>query len=196
MKKSLKAILILAGAVLATTGAQAVGNLTEDISVTVGSGTGDEIAVVSSVSALGAVIAGDYTYTYALTQVAGSGGIDAFTVYSLGNPFTSLAVTGVTDPNSNWSGGVNGGHVAWSVNLNPVVDQALPLSFSYSSPDGPVENGYAGAADGGTYAPGTLSSSNEIWVPNLPAVPDGGLTVTLLGGALLGLGALRRKIGC
>lgn len=27
-------------------------------------------------------------------------------------------------------------------------------------------------------------------------VPDGGLTMTLLGGTLLGLGALRRKLGC
>jgi hypothetical protein len=192
MKTLVKAVLTMVGVVLATTAARA--DLYEDIFVTVGTGAGSEIQVDSSVSG---PLAGEYTYTYALTQVFMDGGIDAFSVYSLGAPFTGLSITGITSP-VNFNGGVNGGHVSWSVNLNPVVDQNLPLSFSYESPYAPTY-GYTGATDGGTYQPlAPLTVSNEVWVPILPPppVPDGGLTFTLMSGALLGLGALRRKIGC
>jgi hypothetical protein len=203
MKTILKVVLTTVGVVLATTAARAGSETeTEDIFVTVGSGAGDEIAVASTVSWTGTAMTAPYTYSYALTQLAGSGGIDAFTVFSLGNPFSadgitpgSIEVNGVSTPTSTWSAGVNGGHLSWSVNLNPVVDQSLPITFSYVAPGAPAQ-GYTGATDGGTYQPSTLLS-NEVYVPTLPPppVPDGGLTATLLGGAFLGLGALRRKIG-
>lgn len=189
MKTLLKTIGLTAGMALVASVAHANADLTEDIFVTVGTGAGSEIAVDSSVTGTG-----PYTYTYSLSQVALDGGIDAFSVYSLGAPFTSLSISGITSSSTDFAGIVNGGHVDWSSGSNG--DQQVPLSFSYTSPYAPTY-GYTGAADGGTYAPtAPLTTANEVWVPQIPAVPDGGLTISLLGGTLLGLGALRRKLGC
>jgi hypothetical protein len=40
------------------------------------------------------------------------------------------------------------------------------------------------------------AASNQRFVLNIGEVPDGGSTVSLLGCALLGLAALRRKLSC
>jgi hypothetical protein len=64
-----------------------------------------------------------------------------------------------------------------------------------------IENGFAGYVSGryvysnvfqrptGEYAP----NEQQYFGPTMLSVPDGGMTLTLLGGALMGLGALRRK---
>jgi hypothetical protein len=43
---------------------------------------------------------------------------------------------------------------------------------------------------------GNLDPLSRVLVPVVPAVPDTATTLSLLGGAIVGLGALRRKIGC
>jgi len=44
--------------------------------------------------------------------------------------------------------------------------------------------------------PSGTDSTTGLWGPNLRSVPDGGMTIALLGGALMGLAALRRKLFC
>jgi len=44
-----------------------------------------------------------------------------------------------------------------------------------------------------TSIPGTNSDGQDFGAPPV-SVPDGGMTLMLLGGALMGLGALRRKL--
>ena len=150
-----------------------------------GTGPGDTILVTSTVS----TTTGGYTYDYSLSVPAGGStetGVDAYTVYS----WSSLAGLGIADLNatSPFSGGVNTTHVSWSDGL---VDEPLTLDFNFFSPDAPTQ-GYSAALDDATYN----ATAGAVYVPTLPAVPDGGLTMTLLGGSLLGLGALRRKLGC
>ena len=92
-------------------------------------------------------------------------------------------------------------HVAWT--LVSGLDVPGLITLSYDSPYLPIY-GYATSLDDYTWSDGGSAGvaggnglDNGVVVPNEPPVtPDGGLTVTLLGGALLGLGALRRKLGC
>lgn len=68
-------------------------------------------------------------------------------------------------------------------------------SFNFLSPYAPTL-GYMSAHDGGLW--GAVGGGNQfgVVVPMAPTIPDSATTLSLLGGALVGLGALRRKIGC
>ena len=48
----------------------------------------------------------------------------------------------------------------------------------------------------GTYVWSWGDGANQMFTLRIGAVPDGGSTISLLGCALLGLAALRRKLGC
>jgi hypothetical protein len=123
----------------------------------------------------------DYTYGYWFSGVDDPLGLSALTVY-----FDS-ALVGVIGQGASVSGTTpvipNGAN--WQ--FNPYTDTA---NLWFYSPVGPTI-GSAAALDNGTWGP-----ASGVVVPNVPSVPDGGLTLTLLGGTLLGLGALRRKLGC
>lgn len=74
----------------------------------------------------------------------------------------------------------------------PVGSTGFTMGFGSSDAPG---LGIAEAldVDGGSWG----AASGNVYVPNGAAsAPDGGTTMALLGGTLLGLGALRRKIGC
>jgi hypothetical protein len=64
--------------------------------------------------------------------------------------------------------------------------------FYYLSPIAPTL-GYISALDGGLWGGPSGGNAFGVVVPN---VPDSGMTISLLGGALVGIGALRRKFSC
>jgi hypothetical protein len=187
MKTLLKTVLIACGAALTASVAQAVPNLSDVL--TSPSGTPSTFTVVSSVSAGSGIYTGDYQYTYTISASAPLA--NNFTVEDVyAAPISgSILVDGVTT-----TGGFTGGY-------NPVVDNVNwsqsgsgvasldSLSFTFDSPLPPTI-GSAVADDGSSW---NDNGSTGVYVPN---TPDGGMTMTLLGGAFLGLSALRRKLGC
>ena len=96
-----------------------------------------------------------------------------------------------------------GTHVAYTTLDGNDDGAGVTLTFSFVSPYAPTW-GYASALDDYSWTDGGSSGTAGgngldlgVAVPNTPAsTPDGGLTAALMGGAILGLGALRRKLGC
>jgi hypothetical protein len=175
MKNILKTVAITAAAILATSAAQAV---TDTGVITGGSSA---ITVDSTATFSG----GLWTYTYDLVLVGtqSSSGLLSFTVH---DPYAgSLAGATVTGNPGTFTGGVGATEVVW--NDSDLVDYILG-GYSFTSPYAPA----TGTASGNDNT-GYTETSGSVLVPN---TPDGGLTASLLGGALLGLGVIRRKIGC
>jgi hypothetical protein len=202
MKKTFKTFLVTAGAALATTVAQA--NTTPSVGVTYGStevGAGAASGVNFNITSIATVDGSGYLYSYTVPAsgtVPGTG-IDSFTVHFL----DTLGVTSINSPDG-WTGVLNPANVGWT-HVNDTTEQE---TYTFFSPYAPIW-GYASAQDNGQWsdflaleanAPlsGSPLADDGVVVPNSPPVttPDGGLTATLLGGTLLGLGALRRKLGC
>ena len=193
MKNSLKALLIVAGATLASSVAQA--NVYTEINsdTLVDTLTGNNtlgmphtFTVTSTVFSDG--VAGDpaeYEYKYTVSATAPS--VDQFSVEGIIHSFE----LGIQNP-AGFTGVLTGTEVNWNTPTTvPATETSLDnLVFTLTSPYGP-ESGNAGAQDSATW-----SDIGSVGV-NVPGnLPDGGLTMTLLGGTLLGLGALRRKLGC
>lgn len=172
MKKFLKTIGVLAGVSLVASVAQANTEVLEN------GGTGLTVDVTSTVS-------GSYLYSYTVNPGTYTGGINDFTVNV---PSASLAgITGENAPTGFNVGVVqNNDEVNW-IGLTS-TDVSTPITFSFTSPLPPMLS-FSGAQDDGSYSP----ISGSVWAPD---VADGGMTMSLLGGTLLGLGALRRKLGC
>jgi hypothetical protein len=180
MKTLMKSILAAGGVALAATVAQA--NPTSDVGV-ISFGSAN-ITVYSTVTQVGSL----YQYAYWLQASPTSTGLDAFSIYAANSLTGSPAniLFGVNP--ANWNGVINGSHVDFDT--APGIGD-LPVNndtFIFTSPLPPVV-GTAAGLDDGAY----VETSGSVLVPN---IPDGGLTISLLGGTLLGLGALRRKIGC
>jgi hypothetical protein len=167
-------VAVLAG-VCASVQANPIG--TQDINNFANSST---LQVASSVTGT----LGDYTYTYVVSWLSGANtGINGFTV-DIPNT-ASVDITALSQP-----AGFTGVVLANEVNWTATSDNALPLTFDFNSPDA-WTLGNSGALDSGGYSP--FAGSGSVYIPT---APDGGLTVALLGGTLVGLGALRRKLGC
>jgi len=180
MKNPFKLILMASAAVLATSVAQA--NTWTDTA------TLSDVKQSFTVTTTVTESAGVYTYTYVAALPVPSTkalGLDSFTVFAddvLG------AITAVTLPATGWTSTVNPDpydNVSWDSTGSHIIN--IPLTFQFTSPDAP-EFGYAGALDGGTYN----ETSGSVLVPM--AVPDGGLTVALLGGALAAMTLIRRRV--
>jgi hypothetical protein len=104
---------------------------------------------------------------------------------------TELSILGTTPGISSPLGGtsvnITPGVVTWTFGATETIS-----GFEFFSPYAPTLGDAEGVgADGQSWGP-----DYGIVVPDPPSVPDGGLTISLLSGALLGLGSLRRKIGC
>jgi len=186
MKTLLKTIGIAAGVVAAASAAHA--NLNE----TLYNSVSGELNVNSSAT----LSAGLWTYSYTITDVTpNTDGISGYTVNVPDAPALDIAVTpgptgtslstglplaffGQVLPNS-------GGEVTWSTG-GPDDSLSTGLTFSFTSPFAPVQ-GTSGALDSGGYT----ADGGSVYIPS---IPDGGMTMSLLGGSLLGLGALRRKL--
>jgi hypothetical protein len=103
-----------------------------------------------------------------------------FDVYST---TVGMGITAVTGNGTGYIGdSIASSHIDWSWSG---TQQTGTDTVSFESPIPPVL-GSAGALDGTAYA-----ETYGVWTPN---VPDGGLTVALLGGALFGLQMFRRKM--
>jgi hypothetical protein len=205
MKKMLQPILIAAGMALVATAAQANpstpigGTPYNSLEQTIG--TAPSFYVTSEAYAPNTGINTSLTlweYIY-ITPATGTGG------YGAGAGIANFAVnlgniTGVTGENApaSWQTGVlnaSSENITWNSNGG---DQSAQVTFTFLSPYSPVW-GYATANDNGpfsdigTFHSPTLTDSGVV-VPNAPAVPDGGLTLALLGVSLVGIQALRRKM--
>jgi hypothetical protein len=139
-------------------------------------------------SVQGGTYNGDYYYTY---QMSGSAPkLDVFTVETAtGDPSKILDIL-VTS--ANWSGSFNNGDVSWT-SVPPATDTpAAGVKYSFYSPLLP-EMGDSFAQDLTTWS--ELPGANGVYVPGIQnnLVPDGGVTVALLGLALVGIEGLRRK---
>ena len=205
MKTLVQPILIAAGIALIATAAQAntaipaITTLYNSTEVGTLGATGMDFGISSEVTQSGSV----YTYTYNVAaadhRIPGNG-IDAFTVYLL----SGIATSSENTP-SGWGTGVqNVNNVNWTTLTG---DSTANVTFSFTSLYAPIW-GYSVAQDAGqwndftafsgaSYAPGNTGDTGVV-VPNTPPpppVPDGGLTVALLGVSLVGIQALRRKLG-
>jgi len=140
--------------------------------------------IQSEVTALGG---GEYLYQY-FSPSPGTynnvTGIDDFTVY-----FASAVTSSIFAENSPspFSWGISSGHVTWTA----TGDTTASETFSFESPLPPTW-GYANALDDGNWSDQNNGLDLGVLVPG---VPDGGLTVALLGGALTAMVLVRSKVG-
>jgi hypothetical protein len=126
--------------------------------------------------------AGEYTYSYQITPNNGATYDEASIYFN-----TGLAAI------FNETGTAQGGSTLtptmptppYDANYHWSAEQTGVESVSFESPIGPT-TGYFGAQDNTTYP--------ETWGVFVPHVPDGGLTLSLLGGSLLALQVCRRKL--
>jgi hypothetical protein len=137
------------------------------------------LSIKSSVTADGS----DYLYTYVVTSTdAGEPTLDAFTVKK-GNWAGIFAITAT----GGFTGAVSDGVLSYDT---PTIigNVTGTETYSFESPYLPVQ--------GTTYEQDSFSfGPSAAYVPgtSLP-VPDGGLTVALLGGAMTAMTLIRRKL--
>jgi hypothetical protein len=176
----IKSILTATSAVLLATGflcQTAKANLTGDVTLYNNAGgtfTVDSSATFDSVNNY-------YYYSYVYSGAPNN--LASLSVY-----FTTLTA-GVVAPGGGTAFNIYPGDVNWTINDGLTSD-----TLSFWSPLAPTL-GNTEALDGGSWGNGTGGEQYGVVVPNTN-VPDNGLTMSLLGGTLLGLGALRRKLGC
>jgi len=211
MKMMTKTVLMTVGVALAATVAQA--NVTPIVSGTLynsmemgvvgtahGGGTpatftiqSEYIAplstgVASADEGGGAIVNGTTDYLYLYFQPVGQPAIDSFTVQF--SDIAGAVVAGSAQSiNPAWSGNPVAFGVTWQTGT--AGDVVGPEELYFLSPLPPTW-GVATIQDNGQWNDDS-QNPNGVVIPN---TPDGGLTVALLGGALVGLGALRRKLGC
>ena len=148
--------------------------------------------------------------TFAGGAAIGGGGIQASAGQIItGSPGSARAYTGLNGPTSFGSGGLFDASTSSGDLFGRFPTQfggPLFVPEGYTSGD-PLTNSMT--FNNATFAslgvtPGTyvwtwgtgLPNQNFTLIIGRAGVPDGGSTVSLLGFALLGLGALRRKLGC
>jgi hypothetical protein len=149
-------------------------NLTDTLSTSPGFPSAANITVVSSYTD----VAGLYTYSYNLTTTANVGEFSVFFPTSAPGAVIPGTVVGGTAAPS-----VLSQDVTW--NFNPEMAlSGVTVSFESFLPP---SLGIAAALDSTDWG----INSGPVYVP---LVPDGGLTVALLGGSLLAVQALRRKL--
>jgi len=124
---------------------------------------------------------------------------------SLGNPFIDQYI-GITGPTSFGSGdafeaNTNSGDFVGIFGLTGNIDVPQGYVSGTALSDGMTFNHATFASLGltpGTYVWSWGTGANQNFTLHIGAagVPDGGSTVSLLGFALVGLAAVRRKLGC
>jgi hypothetical protein len=132
---------------------------------------------------------GDYAYVYQFSGAPDA--LSALSVYfSTAGTYVagSLSASGLTAPGALSATGANSSDVYWQFSPNTT---GATLTFASTLP---AILGDASAQDGGLWGNGTGGTAYGVVIPDPPTVPDGSLTMTLLGGTLVGLGALRRKL--
>jgi hypothetical protein len=184
------AISMLAAGVCALSVHQAQATLIDQDTVTLTASVGGaHFSLTTTVTQ--ATPTSEYLYDYSFNS--GSILIGAFSVNGVGqNGFYVTGVNTILSANAGFtynSTYLTDGFVTWS---GPTTTGSE--DFSFLSPYAPIV-GNAFAQDGHQYLTAPAGSGNS-YVPNPPSVPDGGLTIALMGGSLLALAGLRRKLGC
>ena len=136
-----------------------------------------------------ATMGSDYDYTYSFSS--GTYKLNSFTVEGVNaGTFDTTGVNTVTSLNPNFSETVAdiiaNGQATWGSSTRVAGAE----SFSFFSPLPPIP-GTAFAEDGQQFLTAPAGSPNSL-VPG--SVPDGGLTVALLGGAMTAMTLIRRKV--
>jgi len=140
----------------------------------------------------GLILEGKITANIGLMIITGPFGVFADGFSGITGP-TSFGSGGFSFPNSG-SGdivGISGFFGRLVVPLNYVSGAALSDSMIFNN----ATFASLGVTPG-TYVWTWGDGANQRFTLRIGAVPDGGSTVSLLGFALLGLAALRRKLGC
>jgi len=204
-KENMKKIVILAGALFIAAVAVPQAQATLIMSNTV---------VLGDVSSTPTPTPEDLTVSY---QVNLTGGIYTYS-YVINNPTGDITLSGanagkseiveqfdlnvnISDPNQ-YIAGSQAGEIAVDMiaNASGLTWENLNLSPGASSPTLSFESyepptlGAANANDDSPPSPWSSLSANGqlVAVPGAVTIPDGGMTVALLGGALIGLRAIRR----
>ena len=177
---------VAALALCSTAKAITVGSETDVLTEPIGSA---DLSVLSTVT----LNAGVYTYSYQVTPggVAGAE-YTGFTVYfntSLATPGSPSPATANSPANPTISVNITPNDINWNFG-GAAAQQTGVDTFSFTSTLPPTQ-GNAGGADTSSYGGNPGDQTASVYVPN---VPDGGLTVALLGGALFGLQMFRRKM--
>jgi hypothetical protein len=156
---------------------QAQANLiaTETVNTTA-IGGGPQISIQSTVTTEGSL----YEYTYVVTSAAVSEpDLDSFTVKG-GNTASITDITGT----GIFSGVVNGNHVSWTTPGG--ADVIGTETFTFDSPYLPVQ--------GTSFEQDTFNFGPSAALVPGARIPDGGLTVALLGGAMTAMTLIRRRV--
>ncbi|MES2572406.1 MAG: VPDSG-CTERM sorting domain-containing protein [Verrucomicrobiota bacterium] len=136
-------------------------------------------------------------FTFGSTQLANVDGLGTFSIFDGFNTlsadvfFTDISTTGVSG-GINFSGSLNlsnisyGGSVQDLLDLSSQPDPRVTVSFTFSSPT----NIDALTADGSTNVTSFSGAASTV----VPAVPDAGSTMALLGFGLAGIEGLRRRL--
>jgi hypothetical protein len=129
----------------------------------------------------------DYDYVYSFSSPIG---LKAFTVDGVGDiNFDTTGVNTASSANSNFGETatdiIADGFASWG----STTLQSGSETFGFFSPLAPI-SGTALAQDGGSYFLTPEYSADTL----VPGVPDGGLTVALLGGAMTAMSLIRRKM--
>jgi hypothetical protein len=184
MKKSMLATLTVAGAcaliAFAPKAQATIITVATDSDLLSATGTGATITVASTVTQ--DTSTGIYTYTYALTDGT-QDLIDAFSVYFNTVPAGAvLTVTGGT------SSRVPQFDVAWT--FNPEVNPTGVI-VSFTSDLAPT-TGFAAALDNDSW--GGSSGALQVGTVDIPHVPDGGLTLAMIGCVFMGIAGIRSRL--
>jgi hypothetical protein len=178
MKKSFKTILAATAAVVLTSSLSqvALANLNGNASLVNGA-QNFTVASTATLESTG-TYSGDYQYQYVFSGAPSA--LSSLSVYFNTTPANPVGITGSNDGSNLSSGAVN-----WL--FSPGVTGA---TLDFYTPIAPTL-GDISAQDGGLWGNGSGGEAFGVVVPN---IPDGGLTVALLGGALFGLQMFRRKL--
>jgi hypothetical protein len=187
MKTLLKTFLTTAGVALAASVAQANPNLGQTYTQLLIGGSSAPTTDFSVKSVVTEPLLGLYDYVYTLPSTSPM--LDSFSI-DMGAT-AGLGIFNVGSSSALFFGNINGFNVSWTTLPQGTDRPTASVVFSFDSTVPPTW-GYAAANDHGSWT--GIADADSLVVPG--AVPDGGLTMSLLGGTLLGLGALRRKLGC
>lgn len=190
--KTTKTILMTVGTVLVATVAQA-----NTITATLLGANGDSLSLTTTVTDGTGAYTDEYEYYYSLNT--GANQINIVDVDGLGggfNPFNTDGIGGVGSSNPHFSETASDiqfwGNAEWDSDSL----QSGALNFWFYSPYYPI-SGTATAEDGAQYLTPPAGSANTLVPGTVPwhddVVPDGGVTVALLGFVLVGIEGLRRK---
>jgi hypothetical protein len=150
--------------------------------ITIPGTTGGSLQITSTYT----LSAGEYTYTYVVAPGTGS-------QYDEVSVFFPTALAAIINETGTAQAGTTLTPTLptppYDVNYHWSAEQSGSETVSFQSPYAPVV-GSIGAQDTTTYP-----ETSGVWVPNVPSVPDGGLTLAMIGCVFMGIAGIRSRLG-